>query len=737
MNLLLGASLATTVSVTDATAQEKYSFQAEEVTTQSTTSPVLRSTPEQFPSEKLGKVVSIMKEDFSLMTLGTEDKPDFGTNIINDLNEEYPVWFNLDTKYTQGDKKWGTGKSFSAGGTLALCTKEAKINTYLLDLSGNQGNFFVRFRIKGSRALEQGEGAMLKVEAAETNKMSASWNTCYGGATILPTADWKTYEVPFQGGGATTLINIVKMSSDEEYFVLIDDIEVVQVEPFVAMPTLKKHLHYTGTSIDLYWEKVEGATGYSLTAWRMVPTGEKPANPQAPLPMKRENLVVDQKIDGGETTTYNLTGLASGDIYFYTLKALKDSKESIPCQPNMIYDLEKPQIKAIEKSVNGSFDVTWKEVPFATLINVWSYFDKEAEKDGAFEILNEDFAKIVDVSGKKLDFTPDNPDKDNQRVSRAIVPNIGMAGWLIQNGRCWNGCIMLDNWIHINNADENTSLTSPEMDLSGNGGKVKISVDLWGQEEHPMDKNKQPILDEDGKPIVRQVWATVALFTYDEATEDYVQIESVDLKDVYAGWDTYEVAFTKATKRSIIGIFPRHGAECLFIDNLKISQDLKKGDKFRHCCGFGVSIPTKWTPVPTKAKFFVNKPYRKLDTEFFVRINGVLARNGKDQYSSAVFKNCAYSDYVSVKNTVDDKVEDPDFYGGVLGVKKVGREKASIATSKNTLRINNPVAADIAIYTINGERVYNDHSKAKTVSVELARGVYVVHVGTEVIKVAL
>ncbi|MBB6276217.1 hypothetical protein [Porphyromonas circumdentaria] len=672
--------------------------------------------PEGTTIASYGTEVSILKEDFSKLTTGTEANPDTNTLIYVSGDEtpisEYPVWFNVKEQYTH-QKTWGAGNVYPAGGALYMADKQAKINTPLIDVSKRQANFFVRFRAKASRALGQGEMAELLVEAAETFNMSPTWR--FGNSihiTDIPTT-WKTYEILFQDAGKTTLVNIVKMAQNDDYGVLIDDIEVVQVDAHVTMPELKNYNNYKGTSVNLRWKEVAGADSYLLNVYHMVPTGEPAPAPGAPVPTKREDVVVNQKIEGGNTTSYTLSGLTSGGVYFYNLTAVKGEHKSITSPDAEIYDLEAPVLKSIQgPAVNGVFTATWDKVPAADVYNVWAYYDRTAEKDGEFVITNEDFSNLRDINGNIPQWTPENPDphaETFQGLGRVL--ETVQAGWLGFTYAPYQGVVCIDGW-HYYNGGKNVSLQSEELDLSKDEGKFKVKVDLWGVLEEIKDQNANVI-------ATIQTEAALALFTYDEELNDFKQVELIYPEKVTPRWTTYEIEFTKGAKRSKLGIFAVKGPGNLYIDNLKITQNYKKDEVFRDPCYLKQFVPE------TSHEIRVNAPANKVAAPLYARVVAVRGKAPQDQYSSTKIKTSEYSAYEQVQNTV--------------GAEAVhGLVEATAYVSNGVLRIENPLGAQVTVFGVAGETVYNNVSGEQSIVVEgLATGAYVVSVGNEAFKVVL
>lgn len=679
--------------------------------------PVNMRLPAAETPETYGEKTVVVRETFSKLTMGTEEKPDFNTRIYLDSDEtpisEYPVWFNMKREYAENGEIWGAGNVYSAGGTLYMAEREAKINTHLIDLSKEQGNFFVKIRARASRPLQDGEGAMLTVEAAETFNMSPTWRIGEPIHVTNLSTEWKDYYFLFQGAGNSMIVNIVKRAQNEDYGVFIDEIEISIVKPFVAMPIIREPLNYKGASVDIRWLKVKDADGYLLSVYRLKPSGEPAPRPGMPQPTRREYVVKERKISGGDTQVYNLSGLTSGGIYFYTLAATKGDKKSVPAPYKELDELEAPVVNPIKgPAVDGAFNVSWAKVPSATAYNVWAYYDRTAQQDGEFVITDEDFANVRNEKGELSEFTPENPDPEARVFSmtgRAV--ETVQAGWLGYNHAAYKGMICLDGW-HYFNSNQIVSLQSEEMDLSKDEGKFKVKVDLWGA----IGQTK----DNDGKVIdSRQTEAAIALFTYDEEIGLFKQVELVYPEKVSPKWTTYELPFTKGAKRSKLGIFAVKGYDNLYVDNLKITQNYKRGEVFRDACYLKQLVDGLEHDVK------IVGPAAKLVTPIHVRVVAVRGKDPENQFAQAKFKKSQYSDYVTVQN-------------------KVGTEvlhrlvQADVYAAEGTLYIKNPMKAKVTIFNMSGATLLVDDSGNSDITMTgLASEAYVVIVGNEAFKVAL
>lgn len=649
-----------------------------------------------------GTTQDIITEDFSKMATGSEEDPDMKTNVSyqNDDN----AWINMKGDYTH-EFGWGSHSAYPAGGCVYLETdgkSGAQVNTPMLDLSGQDGVFFVRFRAR--TPWEEDVAKYAVVEAAETNNMGPSWDICdtYTYAEhYLPaiTNEWQTYEIMFYGGGPTTLINIVA----QDVPILVDDIEVFQVDPYVGMPTANKHKHYEGTSFDLSWNATKNADKYLLNLYTVKADGMTP----------NDYILENQEVKG---TEYTVTNADSGDTYYYTVTAVDaEGHKSFESNPVKIFDVAKPVLKAGQFS-DGQFTASWDAVPAAERYNYLASYKRTAKEDGVFDVAKLNFVGLQWPEGTKdRDGNPaqvvnsvDNPDSNT--LDQDYLKNMGQEGWKTTHFAVYKDALVLDGfWYVMNHSD--AALTSPELDLSKDGGKMHLTMSLCG-EEYEYE-------DEDGNTLVAFPRAAVALFNWDNEKDDYVQTELHYIDNIDNGWQDFDVDLTTGTSKSVLGVFATWSPTNLYLENLTLTQNFKKGESvlspflFKHWLN-GTSVDVK---VPVEAN----------GSDIYHQANSVRV-SGQSYYGSE-FLESKWTDLTLAAENVT---------AGINDAKTVSLAKATVKLVGNQLVVNNPEHNAVYLYAADGSTVAADKSGAETVSLNApAKGTYVVKVGKQTVKVCL
>lgn len=520
-----------------------------------------------------GQVVEILGEDFSLMTTGSVGNPDKDTELWY-VREDGNAWMTMRDGYTH-QSGWGGGYIYPAGGTVAIANPDepGHLNTCMMDLSGNDQIAFVQFDMRTDDG--QPDQTVI-VEGAETFNMAPSWRVLGGSQIDGISSEWKTYTLMFQNAGAYSMFNIFhpQMTQGEVLGnIYVDNFRVYQVNPYVKMPTLYGHSYYTGESFNVSWSKVENADHYLLNVYWVDET-----NGNAKMYAAENQSVSD--------TTFTVNGIISGKNYYYVVQSVDAAgHKSFEPTPKLICDLEAPKdLTATDiNQDNGTFTASWEAAPSAERYNYWAYCDRKATQDGPMRLTDEDFTGVKcpdGTLGEGFGYSMTEAEWKETSVTNPsyfsmdnyVIQPINQGGWVAKNGfPLADGCIKVDGYQYVyNNSD--AGLISPELDLSKNGGKITINVDLWGDTE--------TLQYEGCSKVDYTAQCAVALFNWDPAKNDFTQAELIYVKDLNSSWQNRTIELTKGTDRSIIGLYCVGSPANLFFDNLKIDQDYKAGETF-------------------------------------------------------------------------------------------------------------------------------------------------------------
>lgn len=642
-----------------------------------------------------GKEVDIVKEDFAKMTTGSQDAPDYDTDL-NDYEMYDNAWINMLDDFTQ-TPGWGSHNAYSAGGAIYLEADnetQGQLNTPMLNVSRNSGICFLQF---DARVPEDNEVVeQVVVEAAETYNMQPSWK--FLGNTQLPqlTTDWQTYTIQFYEGGEYTLFNIVNYSAP----VLIDNVRVFQVDQYVATPTPNAHKNYSRVDdntakFDLSWSAVDGAESYVLNVYDKDSNGKPQNYIQKDVEVKDNKFTVDNAV--------------TGTIYYYTVSAKKGEHVSMPSVEVQVKGIVEP-VLSVSSPINGDkYTAEWKNVGGAERYNYISYFKQEATEDCRMEVSKLNLVGMkYDSDDMEVEYSVDNP--SSYTLDRgALADEVGQAGWTVKHYAIYKDALTIDAFWTVE-AKSDAGLISPEMDLSKDSGKFRVKLRACAEYLPAYEAYPQ---------------AAVALFNYDEEKGDYVQSELIYAgdKNVNGDWKRYDCDFTTGTARSIVGIYGTWAPGNLYLSDVAIHQNYKKGDSFLnpfHYLNWLVPGTGETTSVE------VTIPAKAYEREIYHQAQSVRVKAEGDQFSGATFLESRFSDlqkvgFCPLTNGVNDA--------------KLNVSGATVSLAGNNIVVNNPQKAAVALYTLDGMLVASDNSCAEVVTLPAAaHGKYVVKVGKQSVK---
>ena len=313
-----------------------------------------------------------------------------------------------------------------------------------------------------------------------------------------------------------------------------------------------------------------------------------------------------------------------------------------------------------------------------------------------------------DSDDMEVEYSVDNP--TSYTLDRgALADEVGQAGWTVKHYAIYKDALTIDAFWTVE-AKSDAGLISPEMDLSKDGGKFRVNLRACAEYLPAYEAYPQ---------------AAVALFNYDEEKGDYVQSELIYAgdKNVNGDWKRYECDFTTGTARSIVGIYGTWAPGNIYLSDVAIYQNYKKGDSFLnpfHYLNWLVPGTGETTSVE------VTIPAKAYEREIYHQAQSVRVKAEGDQFSGATFLESRFSDlqkvgFCPLTNGVNDA--------------KLNVSGATVSLAGNNIVVNNPQKAAVALYTLDGMLVASDNSCAEVVTLPVAaHGKYVVKVGKQSVK---
>lgn len=518
-----------------------------------------------------GTQVDVVNENFSKFASGSEQDPDYNTNINTELDSKVPYFENVAAQYTTLPR-WGASHAYPAGGSVCLYSTNqsevAHINTPMFDATGNSGVFIIRFRARLLEDVSDYPGIGLTVMDFSKSQSNGSYQIMTTVKNI--TNEWRTFELLVYNGTNRMLVNFIE---EQQQKVLLDDIQVLQIDQQVGTPNVLHHSAYTGTSFRPKWNKVKGAESYLVNVYNS----------------DKEGTIGDPVVENMQTTDTICTvrGLLPGNIYRYNVTAVAGSHHSLPSGNIELFDLATPSFNALTEN-DGTYNTSWSNVPEALYYNFYIYEEKAAEQDGERVLFDENFDGVTDQGNESKTWDAENiPEYGLQMQELGYPKNLKMNGWTAYTWAPLSaGYIALDGWHYFYDVRENVKdydipyddvksyakLETPELDLSKDDGKLHVSADLFGQLAEDDE-------DYDNNYPKYQVNAIMALMNYDLNAGAYVEVESKHF-DLSEKWTKCEADFTKGSENSKVVIYATDGPGLLFVDNIKATQQYSKGETF-------------------------------------------------------------------------------------------------------------------------------------------------------------
>lgn len=672
--------------------------------------------------DKFGQLTIVEQEDFSLLTTGSEEAPDFDTQLEiqqwmidpetgNIMRDEYnnPIenpdfqypWNNMKNEYISSENKnWGVGNAYPAGGMLYFPFSQdypqGKISTPWIDLSANGGTFVLEFKVKVTEEAKSNPNmpAMIIVETAETRGMSPTWDmfeeTFVNYENI--TTEWTTFRLVYQGAGETTLCNIVGQGVAGGMY--IDDVKLYTLTPYLATPVMRRHSDFTENSFTLNWNPVEGAEKYLVNIWYDDLWGD------------REIIAKDAETT---STSYKAEGTNLDDIYYYTVQAVNSEHSSLASMPKELFDIIAPKMrgaKLIDKATH-LYEGGVEEVVSAFGYNYFATAKRTAENDGTFTITDEHFTGWSHpLYEDDWDYTKEDP-VDDKIVSLYFPTDIGQQGWYGENFMIYKDYICLCPFFYEASYWQQMSCwVSPEFDMSKDGGKISVSMKLAAQ----WDPDFQNYAS-----------CAIALFNWNEELGDYEQVELAYCRELDFDWQDRSIEFTKGSARSKIGFFAVGSYGDLYIDDILITQNYKAGESFQDPFYFSTWQLAEQVWDPTYFEF--NVPDRALDCEIYQRAQAVrMHHNAYGGYDGEKESGFADYDFVDIPNSVP--------------VLKETGIRANIRVADGTIMIDNAKGEAVSVTTSSGISINLGNGKDIKYRPD-AKGIYVVTIGGNGIKLAI
>ncbi len=611
-------------------------------------------------AEPQGELTAVFTENFDGLTNGTEDAP---------ATEEVSASGKIDPSLT-GDQQWRGRGLHEAGGALAVMHFEQSdwfgvesvqgyVRTPYADVRLDEGHFTLRFR---ARALND-ESAKLHVELYD----AYTTNSIDGGIVDL-TAEWATYEVELCHPGYGNHLAFMELASEEEDW-LLDDLSIIQDYYALSAPVVHFARNVSYEEFTGRWNAVPLADNYLVSVYSL---DESDA---------RQYLVEDLVTS---ECTVTIKGTEKGTDYYYYVRSANDKYTSGESEHRQIYvaldQLDTPVTLEAENVTEDGFTARWEPTFRAMGYEIGLQKQFTALEDVLITVVEEDFEKITDGD---LDWP--------YSFYGNLDDYTSLPGWGYNyfSSRTVAGMFGIDNT--YKSYGEECYLSTPALDLSGDGGKFTVNLKVYGDKDN------------------------VVSLTCGDKTLTHT-LESQGLQE-------FSVEFDNGSVSSVIRIEfdgePVGYYSYLFIDDMKIQQYAHAGDAIKE------NVGTYRTDTP--------------DTSY--KFTGLNAKEG-DEF---VYTVTAWSYSLD-----EDGVWGPDVFsevsaprivviGGTSGIEaSQGFGNVSVTVAGGDLQITADEECVVEIYSVSGILVarYDAVPGSNTFS-PACTGLTIVKVGDKVFKVIL
>ena len=340
-------------------------------------------------------------------------------------------------------------------------------------------------------------------------------------------------------------------------------------------------------------------------------------------------------------------------------------------------DIAKPKALPATNITTKGFTSNWEPVDNAEAYCVFVYTKSTVPADGEYNLVEEGFDG-VDFGSLVNPVWHEEPYEVLDAYTN--LPNWSVYGYASFVGGMVGGVVY-----------------SPYIDLRANNGNYNVTVTVYATQG---DEIRIESNGKDGK--------TIKTFTCENS-----------------GLSTATVPFENGVKDTFFSIVNMTATEIApaYVDNVVVSQNLKKGD-------------TVWTMValneaveaPKTSATFASLPFAPQATEVYY-----------DLYATAIDYNTPNGSlpYTSYYSDFSDMVTVDLAAGTSSSVLAPNATASSIKTLEGAIRVNLPSAQTVAVYTTTGQTVYTKTLGSGEHEILLPSGIYIVRTALRTQKIAV
>ena len=599
-------------------------------------------------------VTTFVEADFSVLTAGSEEAP-----ALFDSN--YGLYYANRNAFSM-DWIVVANKTGQAGGSLYIADGGTLRTPYFDGVTTTGGAVKVTVEVK----LNNADAGIVQMVYGST---TASSSNTY--QTIIEGTDWQTVEFLVTPTYTSKYSNYAVISP----YLLADGIFVKSIKAeqspdFLGAPVASQPSKADGESFTATWRAVTGATKYFIDVYHYGSEGQKV--------YKLEN----EEVTG---TSYEVTGLVPGFVYYYVVRAGNDNG-GVSSNSNeievvkVISSLGQPEVFIKEVDEDGTFTAVWAGVADADGYSVVVLKKGELAEDGLASVLEETF----DV------FTTGSISSVTYIYERHLV-DLGEPGWTGDELCCINGGIGIAPY------SGSGFLATPALDLSADDGNVTVVLNA--------------------AYTYAGAFSTGGTVTLCLVDADGNETEPVEVTFDQAGFADYTVELTGGTAQSKVKIeyTPTSSLYKMFIDNIQVQQVMPAG----------TAVTTTYITDETEATEYTGQVEFAADTEYTLVVTA-LGRTVSGGQITAISSDPSEAVAIEFKSS---------------GVENVATDsaKATIkAVAAGTIEVSVATATTVEVFDLTGRKVAaaNVGEGTTTLAVD-AKGIVIVKAGDTTAKLTL
>ncbi|MBE6346313.1 MAG: hypothetical protein E7067_03725 [Lentimicrobiaceae bacterium] len=337
-----------------------------------------------------------------------------------------------------------------------------------------------------------------------------------------------------------------------------------------------------------------------------------------------------------------------------------------------------PTILPETNVTENSFTANWEAIEGADEYNFFLYTEHTAATDETYNLYNLNFN---DIESSGTEDAPEVPEEGD------FVYN----SWYSYLHVFINGALGISG--------EGTAyydysyISSPEMDLSSDDGKATLTVKLKAHA---------------GDAMELFLYSAEKGGYYDVVYDEYFSAENDE-------WNEYTFELEGGTEFSIIELW-YYGYGYLYIDDIKVTQNLKAGD-------IKSLLINDQLTTENSIDVVIDEAYKNDKT--YYKLYGIKYIYAYDPY---------YDEYYMAGGITSDFTEPRYSPTNEVGVNDMeATSSASAYFNNGVLNVFNPDNDIVSVYNVNGVCLFNAQMNGST-QTDFAKGLYIVKVGDKVMK---